>query len=76
MSKVVNVDSELINFYVVVNDHAIEIDLKDGDRVCYSMMDSDTVNKFLAAPNKDQFYLDNIKSNRNFRFEITLKKNA
>ncbi|WP_151749001.1 hypothetical protein [Acinetobacter oleivorans] len=76
MSKIVNIDSELINFYIVLNDHALEIDLKDSDRICYTMMDRDTVNEFLASTNKDQFYLDNIKSNRNFRSEITLKKHA
>lgn len=76
MSKIVNIDSKLINFYIVLNDHALEIDLKDSDRICYTMIDRGTINEFLASTNKDQFYLDNIKSNRNFRSEITLKKHA
>ncbi|AKA31010.1 hypothetical protein ABNIH22_12516 [Acinetobacter baumannii ABNIH22] len=76
MSKIVNINSELINFYIVLNDHALEIDLKNSDRICYTMMDRDTINKFISSTDKDQFYLDNIKSNRNFRSEITLKKHA
>lgn len=76
MSKIVNINSELINFYIVLNDHALEIDLKNSDRICYTMMDRDTINKFISSTDKDQFYLDNIKSNRIFRSEITLKKHA
>ncbi len=45
MSKIVNINSELINFYIVLNDHALEIDLKNSDRICYTMMDRDTINK-------------------------------
>lgn len=69
MTQPIEINSEKIH-YVVVRDGSLEVALHGGERWIHQMISPQMVNAFLNSQNKDEFYEESIKKDRQIRSRI------